>query len=172
ETFPVGERGLQWRPIRSRLGVEAFGVNAYTSAEIGGEVVEEHTEAAYGHEELYIVVSGRATFTLDGEEVDAPAGTLVHLPDPSVRRGAVASGRSPSTPRPRTGRMTTPTSTRSGTRSQRSPGSRTPAARSRNAGTGSCSGRATSSTAPCPGPASASTTSCRPTASANALWAL
>ncbi len=90
ETFPVGERGLLWHPIRSRLGIEAFGVNAYTSAEVGGEVVEEHTETALGHEELYVVVSGRALFTLDGEPVDAPAGTLVHLPDPAVRRQAVA----------------------------------------------------------------------------------
>jgi hypothetical protein len=64
-------------------------VNAYT-AEPGSEVVENHTEETYGHEELYVVVSGRATFTLDGEEVDAPAGTLVHLPDPTVRRSAVA----------------------------------------------------------------------------------
>jgi quercetin dioxygenase-like cupin family protein len=89
ESIPVGDRGLHWRPIRSRFGIEAFGVNAYT-AEPGKEVVEEHTEQTYGHEELYVVVSGRATFTLDGEDVDAPAGTLVHLPDPEVRRTAVA----------------------------------------------------------------------------------
>jgi quercetin dioxygenase-like cupin family protein len=90
ESIPVGEHGLRWRPIRSRLGIQAFGVNAYTSAQVGGEVVEEHTEETYGHEELYFVVSGRARFTLDGEEVDAPAGTIVHLPEPSVRRSAVA----------------------------------------------------------------------------------
>jgi quercetin dioxygenase-like cupin family protein len=89
ESIPVGSRGLQWRPIRSHFGISAFGVNAYT-AEPGDEVVEEHTESQYQHEELYIVVQGRATFTLDGEEVDAPAGTLVHLPDPAVRRTAVA----------------------------------------------------------------------------------
>jgi quercetin dioxygenase-like cupin family protein len=89
ESIPVGDGGLHWRPIRSRFGIEAFGVNAYT-AEPGHEVVENHTEETYGHEELYVVVSGRATFTLDGEEVDAPAGTLVHLPDPAVRRTAVA----------------------------------------------------------------------------------
>src|SRR6266516_7078574 len=90
ESIPVGDRGLQWRPIRSRFGIEAFGVNAYT-AEPGSEVVESHTEETYGHEELYVVVSGRATFTLDGEEVEAPAGTIVHLPDPSVRRKAFAA---------------------------------------------------------------------------------
>ena len=40
---------------------------------------------------MYVVIRGRATFTLDGEEVDAPAGTIVHLPDPGVRRSAVAA---------------------------------------------------------------------------------
>ncbi len=90
ESFPVGERGLLWHPIRSRLGIEAFGVNAYTAAEIGGEVVEEHTEESLGHEEIYVVIAGHATFTLDGEEVDAPTGTIVHLPEPTVRRSAVS----------------------------------------------------------------------------------
>lgn len=89
ESIPVGDRGLVWRPIRSRFDIRAFGVNAY-SADPGCEIVEEHTEATYGHEELYVVVTGHATFTLDGEEVDAPAGTIVHLPEPSVRRTAVA----------------------------------------------------------------------------------
>jgi mannose-6-phosphate isomerase-like protein (cupin superfamily) len=89
ESIPVGERGLQWRPIRSRFGIRAFGTNAYT-ANIGDEIVEEHTERTYQHEEMYVVVRGHATFTLDGEEIDAPAGTIVHLPDPSVRRAAVA----------------------------------------------------------------------------------
>ena len=42
------------------------------------------------HEELYVVVQGHATFTVDGEEVDAPAGTLVFVADPETRRGAVA----------------------------------------------------------------------------------
>jgi tetratricopeptide (TPR) repeat protein len=35
-------------------------------------------------------VRGRARFTLDGEEVDAPAGTIVFIRDHEVRRGAVA----------------------------------------------------------------------------------
>ena len=90
ESIPVGERGLQWRPIRSRFGIQAFGINAYTSAEVGGEVVEEHSEESLGHEEVYIVVAGHAMFTLDGEELDAPTGTIVHLPDTTVRRSAVA----------------------------------------------------------------------------------
>jgi quercetin dioxygenase-like cupin family protein len=90
ESFPVGERGLRWHPIRSRLGIRPFGMNAYTAAEVGGEVVEDHTEETYGHEEVYVVVAGHARFTLDGDEVDAPTGTIIHLPEPSVRRSAVA----------------------------------------------------------------------------------
>jgi tetratricopeptide (TPR) repeat protein len=90
DRIPVGETGLEWRPIRRRFGLEAFGINAYSSVHAGGEVVEEHTEEQLQHEEVYVVVRGHATFHLDGDDVDAPAGTLVILRDPSVRRGATA----------------------------------------------------------------------------------
>jgi hypothetical protein len=82
---------LVWKPVRKTLGVTAFGINAYTAASAGDEVVEDHTEEQLGHEEIYAVISGRATFTVDGEEVDAPAGTLVYLDDPSQRRSAIAT---------------------------------------------------------------------------------
>ena len=81
-------------PIRIPLGISAFGVNAYGSREAGGHVIEEHDELGAGagrHEELYVVLAGRATFTLGGDELDAPAGTLVFVRDPAVRRGAVAA---------------------------------------------------------------------------------
>jgi len=81
---------LVWKPIRKTLGVTAFGINAYTAANAGDEVVEEHTEEPLGHEEIYAVIRGRATFTVDGEQVDAPAGTLVYLDDPKQQRHAVA----------------------------------------------------------------------------------
>ena len=74
-----------------QLGIRAFGINAYTAAKAGDLVVEEHTEEALGHEEVYIVLDGRATFVLDGEEFDAPAGTVVHLSDPKVQRVAHAA---------------------------------------------------------------------------------
>lgn len=80
-------------PVRIPLGIRAFGVNAYAAREAGGQVIEEHDElgaGAGGHEELYVLLSGRAVFTLDGEEVDAPAGTLVFVRDPAVRRSAHA----------------------------------------------------------------------------------
>jgi hypothetical protein len=85
-----GPGSLRWTPVRRHFDIRAFGVNAYTASDAGQDVVEEHTEAALGHQELYVVVSGHARFTLDGEELDAPAGTLVYLREPDVRRAAVA----------------------------------------------------------------------------------
>jgi hypothetical protein len=82
---------LVWKPVRKTLGVTAFGINAYVAAEAGDEVVEEHDETALGHEEIYLVVAGHATFTVDGETVDAPRGTLVYLDDPEQERYAVAT---------------------------------------------------------------------------------
>jgi hypothetical protein len=75
---------------RSRhFDIKSFGVNAYTAEEAGQRVVEEHREDG-GHEELYVVISGRATFMVDGEEHDAPTGTLVHC-TPGTLRGAIAA---------------------------------------------------------------------------------
>ena len=79
--------------IREHFGIEAFGVNTFRADEAGGQVISEHTEAGSdtkAHEELYLVTSGHATFTIDGEELDAPVGTLVFVRDPGARRGAVA----------------------------------------------------------------------------------
>ena len=44
-----------------------------------------------GHEELFAVASGHALFTVDGNEIDAPAGTLVFVRDPAVIRSARAT---------------------------------------------------------------------------------
>jgi hypothetical protein len=79
--------GLEWRPIRRRLGIRAYGINAYTAAKPGDWVVEEHTESS-GHEETYIVLSGRATFTIDEEQIDAPAGTIIFIGDTTLKRMA------------------------------------------------------------------------------------
>jgi tetratricopeptide (TPR) repeat protein len=79
-------------PVRLHFGISSFGINAY-SARAGGRVIEEHDELGHGagrHEELYFVATGHATFELGGEEIDAPAGTVVFVRDPAVRRGAVA----------------------------------------------------------------------------------
>ena len=86
----AGPGTLRWTPLRRHFGISAFGVNAYSAEEIGRDVVEEHTEQTLGHEELYVVLAGRASFRLGAEELDAPAGTAVFIRDPSVRRAAAA----------------------------------------------------------------------------------
>jgi tetratricopeptide (TPR) repeat protein len=90
ESLP-GPGTLRWTPVRRHFGITAHGINAYTASEAGQDVVEEHTEERLGHQELYLVVSGSATFVLDGEEVDVPAGSVVFLRDPTVKRYARAN---------------------------------------------------------------------------------
>jgi mannose-6-phosphate isomerase-like protein (cupin superfamily) len=90
EAIP-GPGTLTWHPVRAHLGLRAFGTNAYTAQNVGDDVVEPHDESPeLGHEELYFVARGRATFTLDGERFDAPAGTYVFVPDTATHRHAVA----------------------------------------------------------------------------------
>jgi tetratricopeptide (TPR) repeat protein len=85
------ERRGTWIPIRAHFGVRALGVNAYVGAEAGEPVIGEHVEDWRGHEELYLVLEGHATFTVEGDEIDAPARTLVYVRDPNAKRGAVAN---------------------------------------------------------------------------------
>ena len=66
----------------------SFGVNTWTGKSAGDRIINEHDEADE-HEELYLVQQGRATFELDGERVDAPAGTMVFA-RPGVKRTAFA----------------------------------------------------------------------------------
>ena len=77
-------------PVREHLGIHAFGVNAFRPAE-DGLLVNEHDEAGSGQEELYIVLDGTVTFELDGETVDASAGTYLFV-RPEVRRKATGDG--------------------------------------------------------------------------------
>jgi tetratricopeptide (TPR) repeat protein len=77
-----------WRPVRHHFGITSFGVNAWTGHNAGDRIINEHDEAEE-NEELYFVHQGRATFELDGERVDAPAGALVFA-RPGVKRTAFA----------------------------------------------------------------------------------
>ena len=80
---------LDWVPVRRRLGVRAFGTNAYRAGRAGDVVIEDHAEST-GQEELYVVLSGSARFAVGEERFDAAAGTAVFLPRPDVSRGATA----------------------------------------------------------------------------------
>jgi hypothetical protein len=91
ESVPL-EEGV-WHPIRRALGVTAFGVNAYGATEAGAPLIEEHDETspgAGGHEELYFLVRGTATFEVGEDTVDAEAGTMI-LVEPATRRKATAT---------------------------------------------------------------------------------
>lgn len=77
-----------WRPVRLHFGITAFGVNSWTAREVGDKIINEHDEEGED-EELYFVHSGRARFVLNGEDLDAPAGTFVFVP-PGVMRTAFA----------------------------------------------------------------------------------
>jgi tetratricopeptide (TPR) repeat protein len=80
-----------WRPVRHHLGITSFGVNAWTAREAGDRIINEHDESDDddSQEELYLVQQGRARFELDGDRIDAPAGTFVFV-RPAVKRTAFA----------------------------------------------------------------------------------
>ena len=80
--------------LRSELGIGSFGTSAVYQGVAGARVIGEHDElgpGAGGHEELYVVVAGGCTFTVDGEEVDAPQGSVVFVGDPAAKRAARAT---------------------------------------------------------------------------------
>jgi mannose-6-phosphate isomerase-like protein (cupin superfamily) len=90
----ISVAGGLYQPLRRLLGVRAFGLNAFFARAAGDQLIEQHNEAGAGsghHEEAYIVLAGRAAFSVGDEKIDAPAGTVVFVPDISASRGAVAT---------------------------------------------------------------------------------
>jgi hypothetical protein len=80
----------EWKPLRHHFGLEAFGANAFVQPEAGGRLVEEHRELDTRHQELYVVLTGRAEFVVDGVPYDCVAGTCIAIRDPQVPRKAIA----------------------------------------------------------------------------------
>ena len=61
------------------MGIQAFGVTSWV-AEPGKQLIQEHSENG-GDEELYLVLSGQAVFTVDGETLTlGPGGCLRSSP--------------------------------------------------------------------------------------------
>jgi tetratricopeptide (TPR) repeat protein len=92
EIEEVSDGRCPMRPVRFHFGIMSFGVNTWTAKDAGDRIINEHDEAdddGDAQEELYFVHEGHATFELDGERVDAPAGTFVYA-RPSVKRTAFA----------------------------------------------------------------------------------
>jgi hypothetical protein len=89
EIDEVSDGREPWRPVRHHFGITAFGINAWTGRDAGDRIINEHDESDDENEELYLVLRGRAAFELDGERLDAPAGTLVCVRS-EVKRTAFA----------------------------------------------------------------------------------
>jgi tetratricopeptide (TPR) repeat protein len=79
-----------YRPIRHYFGITSFGATAWTARAAGDLIVNEHDEGdPTSDQELFLVLRGHAVFELDGDRVEAPAGTLVFAP-PRMKRRAFA----------------------------------------------------------------------------------
>lgn len=81
EIREVDDGRCPFRPVRQHFGIMTFGATALTAHADGDRIINEHDEAEPDSaEELYVVLAGHATFEVDGEVQDAPAGTFVHVP--------------------------------------------------------------------------------------------
>ncbi len=90
EIEELSDLECRYLPIRHHLGITAFGVTAWTGHAAGDLVIAAHDEEdPTADQELFLVLSGHAVFEVDGDRVDAPAGTLVFAP-PRTRRTASA----------------------------------------------------------------------------------
>ena len=91
--LPTAEIGdHRWHSVRRALGATGFGVGAYSAARAGDVLVGAHDETGLGsnrHEELYVVLAGKALFDLDGRELEVGPEEFL-LVEPEVRRGARA----------------------------------------------------------------------------------
>ena len=90
EIDPLADGDYHYRPVRHHFGIQGFGVTAWVGTAAGDPVINDYDEESGPAEELFILVSGRARFTLDGQEVDVTPGTLVHTA-PGTPRTAVAT---------------------------------------------------------------------------------
>jgi len=88
DALPDGR--YRYRPVRHHLGITSFGVTAWVGAAAGDPIINEYDEGSEPAEELFVVVSGRAIFEVEGEEVEAAPGTLIFTPQ-GTRRTAVAA---------------------------------------------------------------------------------
>jgi hypothetical protein len=87
---PEDDEDFEWYPLQHYFRLTAFGANVYRATAAGGDLIAAHDESGSNQEELYVVIAGEAAFTIDGDSVDVPAVGVVAIPDPAVKREAVA----------------------------------------------------------------------------------
>jgi tetratricopeptide (TPR) repeat protein len=90
EIDALADGRYRYRPVRHRFGITSFGVTAWVGAAAGDPIINEYDEDSEPAEELFVVVTGRAVFELEGERVEAAPGTLVFTRQ-GTRRTAVAA---------------------------------------------------------------------------------
>jgi hypothetical protein len=88
DTLP--DQQYRYRPVRHHFGITSFGATAWVGAAAGDPIINEYDEGSEPAEELFVVVSGRAIFQLEGTQVEAPPGTLVYTRE-GTQRTAVAA---------------------------------------------------------------------------------
>lgn len=86
-TYPAAQTASfgRWQALNAPLGITGFGVNAIL-CDPGEAFSIEHDERETGHQELYVVVAGRARFVIDGEETEAGPGEVVAITEASATR--------------------------------------------------------------------------------------
>ena len=90
EIDSLADGRYSYRPVRHHFGITSFGVTAWAGAGAGDPIINEYDEESEAAEELFVVVSGRAIFEVEGEEVEAASGTLIFTRQ-GTRRTAVAA---------------------------------------------------------------------------------
>jgi tetratricopeptide (TPR) repeat protein len=82
--------GSLYRPVRLALGITSFGATTWSARAAGDPIVNAHDPGdPTADQELFVVLRGHAVFELDGDRVDATAGTFVFAP-PGMQRRAFA----------------------------------------------------------------------------------
>jgi mannose-6-phosphate isomerase-like protein (cupin superfamily) len=70
--------------LRRALGTTAFGINEVRVPP--GGAGREHDEAETGHEEVYVVLDGSGTFTIEGRGVAVSAGDYLRVDATATRQ--------------------------------------------------------------------------------------
>ena len=73
----------KWVLVRKSIGVSSFGINIVELAH--GEAIPEHLELDRGHEEIFFVIEGAPTITIDTADHPLEPGAFVRL-DPEPMR--------------------------------------------------------------------------------------
>ena len=79
------------RPVRKALEIESFGVNEFELA-AGSTTYPEHDELKTGQDELFVVLEGSGTMTIDGESFELVPGRYVYVTPESRRHIAPGLG--------------------------------------------------------------------------------